>query len=85
MTFEYEPIFSIHIDFADGSNPMVYYNLNLRQASRVLMDWSKNWILTPDINSKLNDQIWNWHAKQRIHRDPIEDSYDSLDDDDIDD
>ena len=62
---ETEPIFSIHIDFADGSNPVVYYNLSLARALDVLKEWCENWILTPGKNCKLNDYIWRWHAHAR--------------------
>lgn len=60
-----EPIFSIHIDFPDGSNPVEYHNLNLKQTTVVLAEWSENWILTPDKDCKLNDTVWNWHANAR--------------------
>lgn len=62
---ETEPIFSIHIDFADGSNPIVYYNLSLTQVARVLTDWSEEWILTPAKDFLTTDSIWFWHAHAR--------------------
>lgn len=64
-SLETEPIFSIHIDFADGSNPIVYYNLSLARALDVLKEWCENWILAPDKDCKLNDSIWMWHAHAR--------------------
>lgn len=67
INLETEPIFSIHISFADGSNPVVYYNLNLEQACRVLIEWSEEWILSPAGNIKLDDSIWYWHARERNH------------------
>ena len=66
---ETEPIFSIHIDFADGSNPVVYYNLNLARTMDVLKEWSENWILAPDKDCKLNDAVWMWHAWARNNTD----------------
>lgn len=62
---ETEPIFAIHIDFSDGSNPMVYYNLSLASVMDVLKEWSKNWILFPDKDCKLDGPIWFWHAHAR--------------------
>ena len=65
MSPETEPIFCIHIDFADGSNPVEYYNLALAQACQVLENWSEDWILTPDLDTYLGDTMWNWHAHAR--------------------
>ena len=66
---ETEPIFSIYIDFADGSNPVAYYNLNLARTMDVLKEWSENWILAPDKDCKLNDAVWKWHAWARSNTD----------------
>lgn len=65
MSHETEPIFCVHIDFSDGSNPVDYYNLALAQACQVLENWSEDWILTPDPNSSLADSVWYWHAHAR--------------------
>ena len=60
-----EPIFNIHIDFADGSNPIIYYNLSLARALDVLKEWCEEWILSPDNDCKLNGATWYWHARRR--------------------
>ena len=62
---ETEPIFGIHIEFCDGSKPMEWFNLNLKQAAGVLQEWSEEWILIPEKDSKLNGSMWNWHANVR--------------------
>ena len=59
-----EPVFSIHIDFEDGSNPIVYYAQKLTDAADILKEWSVNWILVPDVRSYL-DGIWYFHARAR--------------------
>ena len=61
---ETEPIFGIRIEFCDGSNPMEWFNLNLVQATKVLQEWSENWILIPE-ECKLNCSMWKWHANVR--------------------
>lgn len=65
VIYETEPIFSLHIDFPDGSNPVDYHNLNLKQTTVVLAEWSEKWILSPDEDCKLNGAVWNWHARAR--------------------
>lgn len=65
IRLETEPIFSIHIDFADGSNPVVYYNLSLARVMDILKEWCENWILSPAEGCNLNDPIWYWHARAR--------------------
>jgi hypothetical protein len=62
---ETEPIFGIHITFCDGSKPIEYFNLNLKQTAVVLQEWSDEWILIPDKDCKLNGTVWNWHANVR--------------------
>ena len=62
---ETEPIFGIHIEFCDGSKPMEWFNLNLKQAAKVLQEWSEEWILIPEKDCKLNGTMWNWHANVR--------------------
>lgn len=62
---ETEPIFSIHIDFSDGSQPIDYHSLSLARALDALKEWSENWILSPDPDCKLNDAVWKWHARPR--------------------
>lgn len=69
ISLETEPIFSIHIDFADGSNPVIYYNLSLARALDVLKEWCENWILAPDKDCKLSSTIWYWHARARSKED----------------
>ncbi len=39
---------SIHINFADGSNPWVAYNLSVTEAARVLLKWSRRFELVLD-------------------------------------
>ena len=82
LTLETEPIFSIHIDFLDGSNPVVYYNLSLARAMDTLKEWCENWILFPDKECKLSGSIWYWHARARGRGliDLIKDLEDSEDD-----
>ena len=70
FVMEWEPIFGVHIDFADGSNPVDYYNLNLARTLDVLKEWSENWILTPDRDCKLNSSVWRWYARIRKKEDP---------------
>lgn len=65
MHVETEPIFGIHIEFCDGSKPMEWFNLNLKQAAGVLQEWSEEWILIPENDCKLNGSMWNWHANVR--------------------
>ena len=65
MHVETEPIFGIHIEFCDGSKPMEWFNLNLKQAAGVLQEWSEEWILIPENDCKLNGTMWNWHANVR--------------------
>ena len=79
---ETEPIFGIHITFADGSKPMEWFNLNLTQAAKVLTDMSEDWILVPE-DVKLNGETWKWHAnvrrKEAESREKIETYADILD------
>ena len=65
VCLETEPIFSIHIDFADGSNPVMYYNLSLARVMDILKEWCENWILFPAKDCKLTDSVWYWHARAR--------------------
>ena len=65
ISLETEPIFSIHIDFADGSNPVMYYNLSLARVMDTLKEWCENWILFPAKDCKLTDSVWYWHARSR--------------------
>ena len=67
---ETEPIFGIHIDFANGSNPIVYYNLSLARTLDVLKEWSEEWILSPDNKCKLISTVWYWHARERSREKP---------------
>lgn len=62
---ETEPIFGIHITFCDGSKPIEYFNLNLKQTAVVLQEWSEEWILSPVKDCKLNDLVWKWNASPR--------------------
>jgi len=62
---ETEPIFGIHIEFCDGSKPIEYFNLNLKQTAVVLQEWSEEWILIPEKDCQLNGTMWNWHANVR--------------------
>lgn len=80
---ETEPIFGIRIEFCDGSKPMEWFNLNLKQATVVLQEWSEDWILIPEKDCSLNGDVWKWHANVR-HKDKpkkksIEDYADILD------
>ena len=59
-----EPLYSIHIDFEDGSNPIVYYAMKLTDAADVLKEWSVNWVLVADESAYL-DGIWYFHARPR--------------------
>ena len=70
---ETEPIFGIHIEFCDGSKPMEWFNLNLKQAAKVLQEWSEEWILIPEKDCNLNGTMWNWHANVRHRRKEKED------------
>ena len=62
---ETEPIFGVHITFCDGSKPIEYFNLNLKQTAVVLQEWSEEWILIPEKDCQLNGAMWNWHANIR--------------------
>ena len=39
------PIYSIHIQFADGSNPYVRYNMTLGQFAEEKAQWEERYIL----------------------------------------
>ena len=65
IDIETEPIFGIHIDFSDKSQPIEYLNLNLISATKVLQEWSEDWILSPVKDCKLNDLVWKWNARPR--------------------
>lgn len=74
IPLETEPIFGIHITFCDGSKPIEYFNLSLKQAAVVLQEWSEEWILIPEKDCQLNGTVWNWHANVRhtVKRKPKE-------------
>ena len=82
IPLETEPIFGIHITFCDGSKPIEYFNLSLKQAAVVLQEWSEEWILIPEKDCQLNGTVWNWHANKRKTQKKskyIEDYTDTLD------
>ena len=62
---QFEPIFGISISFSDGSKPINYYNLNLKQTAVVLQEWGEDWILVPDPECKLDATVWKWFARER--------------------
>lgn len=59
-----EPFYSIHIDFEDGGNPVVYYAMKLTDAADILKEWCVHWILVADERAYL-DGIWYFHARPR--------------------
>lgn len=66
MANAYEPTFCIHIEFADGSNPMLYYDLLQDAAFDVLKQWSKNYILTPlKYTADGEYRMMNWRAEAK--------------------
>ena len=65
IDIETEPIFGVHIEFSDKSQPMEYLNLNLISATKVLQEWSEQWILSPEKDCKLSDLVWKWNARPR--------------------
>lgn len=59
-----EPVFSIHIHFEDGREPVLYYGMKLTDALDILKEWCIGWILIPDVRSYL-DGIWTFYARPR--------------------
>ena len=41
-------MFTLHLTFADGSNPWVRFNMTAKEFGEELVRWSKNYILTYD-------------------------------------
>lgn len=72
MPNAYEPTFCIHIEFADGSNPMLYYDLLQDAAFDVLKQWSKLYILTPLKYVEDGDyRMMYWRAKSKSSQDSL--------------
>ena len=70
MPNAYEPTFCIHIEFADSSNPMLYYDLLQDAAFDVLKQWSRLYILTPlKYFGDGNYRMMYWRAKLKNSRD----------------
>ena len=43
-----EPTWCLHIQFTDGSNPIFYRSLTMKELVKELSDWNKNYKLWPD-------------------------------------
>lgn len=62
-----ETIYSVHILFADGSNPYVRYHMNLEEFGDELKKWSRNHILEPMATSQVSclGVFMHFRAKER--------------------
>ena len=59
-----EPMFTVHIRFEDGAQPVLYYGMKLTDVLDILKEWCVSWILIPDVGSYL-DGIWTFYARPR--------------------
>ena len=59
-----EPVFSVHIRFEDGREPVLYYGMRMPEVLDILKEWCQNWILVPDVGSYL-DGTWIFYARPR--------------------
>lgn len=55
---------SIHIEFANGSNPYVRYNMTDNEFTEELEKWSKNYVLTP---TSVFGNIYSYLAKEKTN------------------
>lgn len=53
-----EPRWALHIRFKDGSNPIFYRSLTVKELSRELSDWNRNYKLWPDTGNYDFRFIW---------------------------
>ena len=63
---ENDKCFGLHMDFEDGSNPIIYYDLTSEELAETILKWTKNFVLKPNKNqfiiSSRFSHILNLHA-----------------------
>lgn len=64
-----EPQISLHFEFENGSNPVVYYDKTIGNIGEIFSEWSVNWILQPVACSDFGDEnpLWYFLLKERTN------------------
>lgn len=61
-----EPKWCLHIRFSDGSNPIFYRSLTIKELAKELTEWDQNYKLWPEhMGEKRVTQNFIWVLAQR--------------------